>query len=632
MTKINAPKSDLTIGQLIELRLTRRQAMQWGGVALLAALTPTITSCSKGSDSKLGFQSVPASDLIDDVIVPEGYSARVFYRWGDPISSNVEFKMDASNSAEDQSVQAGMHHDAIQFYSLPRGTDNSDHGLLVMNHEYIDPQILHADGGWADSPSNYTLEKVKKEQNAHGISVIEVRNDKQWQIVRPSAYARRITAQTEMKLTGPVAGSDFVKTSADPNGEWVLGTFNNCSNGKTPWGSYLSCEENFHGYFQIDAPEFATEKQQQNWRRYKISDSYYGWHEHDERFNLDLHPNESNRFGWIIEFDPYDPKSVPKKRTALGRFSHENVAHKVDSNGRVAFYSADDSQFEYVYKFVCKHAWDGTQGCHHGELLNEGVLFVARFNEDGTGLWLPLIYGEKGLTNQNGFESQADVLVHARKAADVVGATPMDRPEWITVHPHTSEIFISMTNNTKRKETDAANPRGNNQFGHIITMDEKALTSTEFDWDIFALAGGSNSGSTIHGDLYANPDGMLIDGRGILWLQTDVSSSKLNSGEFAQFGNNQMLAVDPETKETRRFLTGPNGCEVTGVALTPDHRTMWVNIQHPGEVPSALAKQGVKKSPLKPNAASNWPDHHAAGRPRSATVLITKKDGGLIGS
>jgi secreted PhoX family phosphatase len=313
------------------------------------------------------------------------------------------------------------------------------------------------------------------------------------------------------------------------------------------------------------------------------------------------------------------------------------LAHKISKDCRVAFYCCDDAKFEYVYKFITQDAWDGSQGPKNGLLLDEGVLHVARFNDDGSGQWLPLIFGQGSLTPQNSFDSQADVLVHARLAADAVGATPMDRPEWVTTHPESGDVYVSMTNNAKRGDdaaasSDAANPRNNNQFGHILKLLETDASATQFDWDVFALAGSEEQGGSIKGDVYANPDGMMIDARGVLWVQTDISAKKLNTDEFAQFGNNQMLAVDPATGETRRFLTGPVGCEVTGVVMTPDLTTMWVNIQHPGDVPAILAKQGIKKSPSQPNAASNWPDHATHGRPRSATVLVTKEDGGIIGS
>ena len=633
------------IGSLIERRLSRRQVLQYSASTLLAAGLPTVfaeTTISQQLKQTitplLSFKPIPIAHLIDDVVVPEGYRAEVFYRWGDPVSSGPDFKMNASNTAEEQLQQAGMHHDAIQFYPLAKEGSQSEHGLLVMNHEYIDAQILHADGGIFDSPDNYSKEKTLKEQYAHGVSVIEVRKISDgWQIVRPSNYARRLTAVTSMQVSGPVAGTAYIQTEADPFGTEILGTFNNCSNGITPWGTYLACEENFNDYFDVSYTEHLTAKQQSSFKRYDIEHSYYGWHHNDERFDASKHPNEPNRFGWIVEFDPFNPDSTPIKRTALGRFSHENVAHKVGNDGRLAFYSADDSKFEYVYKFISKQAWDGSQGMHNGQLLDEGILHVARFFEDGTGQWLPLVFGHNGLTVDNGFDDQADVLVHARKAADQVGATPMDRPEWVTVHPDSGEVYISMTNNTQRGNNDkpssnTANPRDNNKFGHTITIKEQDATSTVFDWDVFALAGDEQHGSTIIGDSYANPDGLMIDSRGVLWLQTDVSSSKLNAGEFSQFGNNQMLAVDPNSGETRRFLTGPIGCEVTGVVITPDLKTMWVNIQHPGEMSELPIKGAKKKSAQLPNATSNWPDFQPNGRPRSATIVITKDDAGIIGS
>ncbi len=580
----------------------------------------------------LALSRFQAADLLDEVVVPEGYRAEVFYRWGDPISDGPAFNMDASNSAADQLQQAGMHHDALQYFPLPKGSNNNDHGLLVMNHEYLDLDVIHTDGSHDHSPETYNADKVAKEQNAHGVSLIEVKQvDGQWQIVRPSTYARRLTANTEMAVSGPAAGHELMKTHADPQGKKVLGTFNNCANGKTPWGTYLTCEENFHYYFVYDPKQPRDADTARRWQRYKLGFSYYGWQQFDPRFDLDKEPNEANRFGWVVEFDPYDPQSTPIKRTALGRFAHENVAHKIGKDGRLAFYSGDDSKFEYIYKFITRDAWDGTQGAHHGRLLDDGILYAARFEEDGSARWLPLVFGENGLTAENGFVDQADVLIHARAAADIVGATKMDRPEWITVHPHTDDVFVSLTNNSDRGSEgkpakDAANPRNQNLFGHIIKFSETDATATEFNWQVFVLGGEGEA------EQFANPDGLYIDDRGVLWIQTDVSSSVMNDGPFKYFGNNQMLAADPDTGEIRRFLTGPIGCEVTGVIMTPDMKTMWVNIQHPGEMPEVLENRGIVKSPQNPAAASNWPDHQPNGRPRSATVLITKEDGGVIGT
>lgn len=620
--------------KLLQKQLSRRSVLQIGLGAMLASAMSlsSATTMLRHHSSLLGFKPIPAADLLDEVVVPEGYTAKVFYRWGDPVSAGPAFNIDASNSAADQLQQAGMHHDALQYFPLPKGSDNNDHGLLVMNHEYLDLDVIHSDGSHTHSPKTYTADKVAKEQNAHGVSLIEVKQVAgQWQIVRPSHYARRLTANTQMRISGPAAGHALMQTHADPEGQNVLGTLNNCANGKTPWGTYLTCEENFHYYFVADPKQPGDSVTKRRWQRYKLGFSYYGWQQFDSRFDLTKEPNEANRFGWVVEFDPYDPQSIPVKRTALGRFAHENVVHKIGKDGRLAFYSGDDSKFEYIYKFITRDSWDGTLGVQHGRLLDDGILYVARFEEDGSARWLPLVFGENGLTAENGFMDQADVLIHARAAADIVGATKMDRPEWITVHPHTDEVFVSLTNNSDRGNEgkpakDAANPRNQNLFGHIIKFNETDATATEFNWQVFVLGGEGE------GEQFANPDGLYIDDRGVLWIQTDVSASVLNEGPFKDFGNNQMLAADPATGEIRRFLTGPVGCEVTGVIMTPDMKTMWVNIQHPGEMLNILESQGLNKSPQNPNAASNWPDHQPNGRPRSATVLITKQDGGMIGT
>ncbi|MEX0614790.1 MAG: alkaline phosphatase PhoX, partial [Methylophaga sp.] len=379
---------------LLAIQLKRRKVLQMGLGGLMAAAMPMSLRAANvlaNHSALLGFKPIPAADLLDAVVVPEGYSAEVLYRWGDPISDGPAFKMDASNNAADQLQQAGMHHDALQYFPLPKGSDNNDHGLLVMNHEYLDLDVIHTDGSHNHSPKTYNADKVAKEQNAHGVSLIEVKKvDGEWQIVRPSAYARRLTANTEMAVSGPAAGHDLLKTSADPDGLKVLGTLNNCANGKTPWGTYLTCEENFYYYFagSKQPEDAATDRHRQ---RYKLGFSYYGWQQFDKRFDLDVEPNEPNRFGWVVEFDPYDPQSMPVKRTALGRFAHENVAHKVGQDGRVAFYSGDDAKFEYIYKFITRDSWDGTLGAKHGHLLDDGILHVARFAADGTARWLPLL-------------------------------------------------------------------------------------------------------------------------------------------------------------------------------------------------------------------------------------------------
>ena len=422
-------------------------------------------------------------------------------------------------------------------------------------------------------------------------------------------------------------------TAADRRGELVLGTLNNCAMRHTPWGTYLTCEENFNGYFKGPKTPSADQK------RYGFTESGFGfrWHEFDERFDLTLHPNEGNRFGWVVEIDPRSPDKAPVKRTALGRFKHEGASVTLAADGRVVVYMGDDERFEYIYKFVSRETYiPGVSDTDR--LLDEGTLYVARFSDDGKGQWLPLRLGEKypggSLNAENGFRNQGDVLIRCRQAADIAAATKMDRPEWIAVHPHNGEVYVTLTNNSKRGSTpggeiNAANPRAENIFGHIIRWREYAnnAASTTFNWDIFALAGDpqhpdENKRGTIKGDAYGSPDGLWFDHSGHLWIQTDVSTSVLNKGDYARLGNNQMLVADPQTGETRRFMTGPNACEITGVTTTPDGQTLFVNIQHPGETASE------RSDPEKPMANSAWPANQFAnatgGRPRSATIAISR--------
>lgn len=612
-----------------ESHVTRRAVLKSGlGLAVLSlfGLPACTTPTRSASEPLLGFKAIPAS-AEDIVRVPEGYRTEVLVRWGDPIGSlNGEpaYRADASNNAEEQLLQSGMHHDGMHFFPLPTGSSSSTHGLLVTNHEYTDDGLLHPDG-----MKTWSAEKVRKSQAAHGVSVIEIRSENgQWQVVRPSRYARRITAFTPMRLSGPAAGNDLMKTSADPTGREVLGTFNNCANGFTPWGTFLTCEENFNFYFDGGAtitPEMG---------RYGLQKRQgLRWQEHDPRFDLAREPNEANRFGWVVEIDPFDPASKPVKRTALGRFKHEGAALATD--GRLVYYMGDDETFEYIYKFVTAKSWNPRSREVNRNLLDEGRLYVARFDDNGKGVWLPLVHGNHGLTAANGFASQAEVLIRARLAADTVGATPMDRPEWVAVHPETREVYCALTSNAKRGDTgqvaaSAANPRALNSFGHIVRWREAGddPTATTFEWDIFLLAGDPANADpakrgNVKGDAFGSPDGLWVDPRGVLWIETDVTTRTLKQGDYANLGNNQMLAADPATGEVRRFLTGPNGCEITGIAQTPDGTTMFINIQHPGE---AANERG---NPDQPNAVSSWPD---GGRPRSATIVIRKDDDGVIGT
>jgi secreted PhoX family phosphatase len=619
----------------------RRALLQGAGVAATLAFTGLpLAGCSttpgargaSGLPAAPAFKSVPVSTA-DAVTVPDGYEVQVLYAWGDPVSNGPAFRADASNTAAEQEQQAGMHHDAVHYFPMVATVDgrpqpSSTHGLLVVNHEYTDDGLLHPDG-----MKTWTAAKVAKSQAAHGVSVIEVRlADGRWSVVRPSPWARRITATTPMIVSGPAARDPALKTADDASGRIVLGTVNNCAYGHTPWGTYLACEENFNGYFANGAEKIPPEQ-----LRYGIGKTGFGyrWHEHDARFDAAKTPNEPNRFGWVVEIDPWDPASTPVKRTALGRIKHEGATVALAADGRVVVYMGDDERFEYIYKFVSADRYAAGDRAANRDLLDQGTLYVARFAADGSGEWLPLVFGEGRLTAAAGFRSQADVLIRARSAADAVGATKMDRPEWIAVSPLNGDVFCTLTNNTQRgvgdrPGTDAANPRADNVFGHILRWSENGrdAAARTLRWDIFAqcgdptLADAARHG-TIKGDAYGSPDGLWVDPRGLLWIDTDVSTSTLRQKEYANLGNNMMLAADVTTGETRRFLVGPNGCEITGVIMTPDMRSLFVDIQHPGETASE------RSDPDRPQAVSSWPD---GSRPRSATVVIRKRDGGIIGT
>ena len=612
-----------------------RRVWLQGGLAALAGsvLAPLFAGCATttaGTGPLLGFKAIPTSTA-DSIVVPEGYVATVIAAWGEPIGvpGNIPaWSEDATGSAADQALQMGMHHDGIHYYAL---ASNGTRGLLTMNHEYVDDGLLHVAG-----MANWSAEKVKKAQAAHGVAVIEVeRQSEGWAMVRPSAYARRFTASTPFALGGPAAGHTMMKTAADPEGRTVLGTLNNCASGKTPWGTYLSGEENFAHYFAIGSAK--PDAHQTRWGIRK--EAFYRWNEHDERFDAAKHPNEFNRFGWVVEIDPMDPKSTPVKRTALGRAAHEGAWIAVTKDGRAVVYSGEDARFEYIYKFVSRDpiasAGNGlTQAQANRELLDHGTLYAAHFDADGSGRWLPLVHGQGPLTVANGFADQGEVLIKARQASDALGATKMDRPEWLAIDQQSGEVLCSLTNNSARGAkdqpgVDAANPRANNVMGHIIRWkDDADFDGVTMRWSHLVLAGDPantrpEARGNINGDLFACPDGLMLDARGVLWIQTDMHASQLNQGELVRIGNNQMLACDRGTGEIRRFLTGPVNCEITGATQTPDGTTMFINIQHPGETPSD------RSDPTEPAKFSKWP---YGGRPRSATVVIRRKDGGVIGA
>ena len=632
--------------EVVAERISRRTLLKGAaGVSIVSFLGGNRgpSAWAKSSSALLGFPSIPTSRA-DTVTLPPEYIWTVVNAWGDPmVAGGPEFRHDAGQSAADQALQAGMHHDGMNYFPLPKGSNSSNHGLLAVNFEYTDDGLLHTDG-----MEDWSAEKVQKSKNAHGIGVMEVQFDGEtWRVVKNSRYGRRITADTPFLIKGPAAGHPLMQTEFDPTGRTALGTWNNCAHGVTPWGTYLSCEENVTPYFIARSGKVSRMLD-----RYGVDAKSWGfrWHEFDPRFDADLHPNEPNRHGWVVEVDPFDPTRPPVKHTAMGRMAHENAALSIARDGRVVYYMGDDdfrSRFEHIYKFVSARPYVQGGGYEENQdVLDEGTLYAARFDADGTGEWIELTQGKHGLAPEAGFSSQAQVVIDARTAGDLVGATYMDRPEWVTVHTLTKEVFCTLSNNTSRGKgaplgktdalgADAANPRAPNLMGHIIRWREAGgdPTSTRFEWDIFVQAGDPGHKDPLKrgtADLaFAQPDGLYVDRRGVLWIQTDSSAQNMASADWENIGNNQMLAADPSTGELRRFLVGPPGCEITGMIETPDLRTLFVNIQHPGEMPQP---HPPRNDPRNPRAVSSWPEGDAGGRPRSATIAIRRKDGGIIGS
>jgi secreted PhoX family phosphatase len=666
--------------------------------------------------AELGFTAV-ARNINDVVTVPAGHNVTVLTKLGDPILPGVPAYQ---NNGTDTNFagRIGDHGDALYYYGLsPAGVrdDNSSiRGLIVQNHENLNEQYLHPNGPTSTGGVRPAAEAIK-EIEAHGVSVTEVQDtgNRNWVVIGNSALNRRITPNTPMQINGPVRGTAFMQTVASPTGTTCRGTINNCANGHALWGTNLTCEENWAGYFRRDNSGAGTDNANRTareltaLRRYGVTSStgnnswstvsttdpiYRRW---DARAGTGAattdYRNEPNTFGWVVEIDPFNPASVPRKRTALGRMAHEGawLSNLVEGQ-RIAVYMGCDSRREYMYKFVSTAAWTfadlntADRLAVGDKYLDAGILYVARFNADGTGTWLPLVFGQVPTRPAVGsepaytFESQADILVNTRLAADAVGATPMDRPEWTGVNPANGEIYLTLTNNNNAGRpitgTDAANPRSyvepvgtgstsGNPNGHIIRMREAGNlpTATTFAWDIYLFGADSTdanaanvnlSGLTTDND-FSSPDGLWFArpqnpsgvGRPLLWIQTD-------DGAFTDRCNCMMLAAlpgrvgdggartitntngttatqatfvgAPATAATlRRFLIGPVQAEITGVDTTPDGRTVFVGIQHPGE-------NGTPAAP-----SSNWPANQngaAPGvRPRSAVVAVTRTDGGIVG-
>lgn len=665
-------------GNVLSATMNRREVMRGGLSAAVAAgfAGSALSACGgdgPGSGAVVGTKNI-ARSLEDRVVIPSDYSASVLFATGDLINAAGGDKKLQDITGDEMAVRAGDHHDGMYYFGLNAAgaldRNGSDRGVIAINFENINQQFLHAAGPTVDGSGNRTVaDEVVKEINAHGVGLIEVKkNAGKFEVVSGSALSRRITPETEAKFAGPVAGSKWVKTKHSTDGLKSRGTLNNCAYGYTPWGTYLTCEENWAGYFDnasdaapgVEYSRYGISKGQKGSYRWATAGS-------DDRFaRWQLNPvgadasadyrNEANTFGWVVEIDPINAAVTPVKRTTFGRMAHECAYPSIITAGKkFAFYQGDDARFEYVYKFVPNKAWDAADangGVSAGDkYLNDGVLYVAKYNADGSGTWIPLVAGTGALTAANGFADQAEVLVKTRAAADAVGATKMDRPEWCTVDHSSGDVFITLTNNTNRgvgsnPGVDAVNPRAANAFGEVLRMREAGNdpAATSFNWTIFVFGSPATNSSNNLSELtadndFGSPDGLWADPRGLLWIQTDNP----HANEMGKLCNNQMLVTIPPSAfdvkpVIKRFLVGPSQCELTGIDITPDGKTMFVNIQHPGEETLA-ADVKADDSTAATKYLSAWPYDRSdatkagakTGRPRSATLVITKKDGGVIG-
>ncbi len=625
-----------TMGDIINRRYSRRGFLQGTLATSAIAVTVSPLALMAAGDAQAEGMSTFSFDEIAAGVdethhVAPGYNAKVLLRWGDPVLADAPEFDPQNQSAAAQEKQFGYNNDYVGFIPLD---GNDDRGLLVVNHEYTNPELMFPGAAVERDDEividEWTKEMVDIEMAAHGGTVIEIQKgeDGSWSPVRDSAKNRRISVSTPMEISGPAAGHPRLQTSADASGRKVFGTINNCAGGVTPWGTYLMAEENTHGYFLGELP--ADHKEAANYERMGVPGGWYNWGKFHDRFDLSKEPNEPNRFGWIVEVDPMNPDATPKKRTALGRFKHEGCETIRNKDGRAVSYSGDDERFDYVYKFVSSGTIDDENREANMDLLDDGTLHVARFDEDGTVEWMPLVHGEGQLTAENGFESQADVLIETRRAADLLGATKMDRPEDVQPNTETGKVYVMLTNNTKRKEgdTNAANPRPENAFGHIIEISETDgdFASTKSTWDILlkcgdpsiAEVGATFSPATTEDGWFGMPDNCAIDADGRLWVSTDGNSEKKTGRTDGLWA----VGTEGEDRATSRlFFRCPVGAEMCGPVFTPKGETLFLAVQHPGDDGLATFE----------NPATRWPDFKDNLPVRPSVVVVTKEGGGKIG-
>jgi secreted PhoX family phosphatase len=605
---------------VLNARVSRRSLLKTmgktsAGVAM-TGVAPSLLAAMPAGQWARPFTEVPHG-LDENLTLPEGYQYQVVSRWGDPLFADAPAFDPLQQTGENQAKQFGFNNDYVGFVPLKSDKTRSSHGLMVVNHEYTKAKLMHS-GVREDRRLNKDLTEV--DLNAHGLSVMEVRYEGgRWQRVLASEYTRRITPHTPMRFTGPAAGHKRMHSLSGPDGYETLGTYGNCAGGITPWGTVLSAEENIDGYF---AGDIANLPEAENYQRFGFSGkSKKSWSKHHERWDLDKHAAEGLHVGWIVEIDPLDPNSTPVKHTALGRLKHEACTLHLCDDKRLVAYMGDDEEFEYVYRFVSEGRYCDRDTMdakkHNSQLLSEGVLSVARFEDDGRLVWMPLVYGSGPINEKNGFHSQADVCLDTRKAADLLGATPMDRPEDIEVNPHNGHVYIMLTKGPNRdaSQVDAVNPRANNSGGHILELRCEDHTADTVRWEMFLLAGNHrrDASGKPSASWLAAPDNCTFDRLGNLWVSSDGAE---------KFGVADGLWLIPtegsERAKPTRFLRAPIGAEVCGPCFTADNRTLFCAIQHPGN-------DGSFDRP-----DTRWPDFVDELPARPSLIAIQRSDGQAI--
>ena len=638
----NNPLTSETMGDIVAKRFGRRDVMRGALVASALAAVGGASAIFGGRKAEAATSNYAFEEIghgVDETHhVAKGYDADVLIRWGDPVFADSPAFDPRNQSEASQTQQFGYNNDYLGFHRL-----TSDRAVLCVNHEYTNEELIFPGIGRQDKDGfpDMTAEMVGVEMAAHGGTVAEiVRRDGKWSVDVSGALNRRITAKTPMEITGPAAGDDRMKTSADPSGTQVLGTINNCAGGMTPWGTYLMAEENFHGYFWGGKEAAEAHSHAASLKRYGVPGGWYTWGAYETRFDITKEPNETFRFGWVVEVDIMDPTSTPKKRTALGRFKHEGAETIVNRDGRVVIYSGDDQRFDYVYKFVSNGIYNPNDRAANMDLLDDGTLYVGKFYPTGGMEWLPLVHGEGPLTAANGFNSQADVMIDTRLAADLLGATPLDRPEDVEPNPLTNKVYVMLTNNSRRKEdaVDAVNTRAENIWGQILEIDPTGgdHASTTGTWDLVVQCGdpdnpdtGSvwNSATTSNG-WFACPDNCAVDALGRLWISTDQGSGWKKASGTAD-GVWALETEGPLRGTGKMFFRVPVGAEMCGPKFADDMETLFVAVQH-------VAADGTKdyepfaRASTFDDPATRWPDFKDDMPPRPSVVAITKQGGGKI--